>query len=307
MLQEKDALAAAVASSEAQLDKKTIRKLLEIALSRGGEFAEVYVEYTTNSSLSLEEERIRQANYGIAQGVGVRVLNGAQTGYGYSDDFSFDSLKSAAEVAAFIADQPESMVEPAEIVERNYTQVNPITIYPDQVAIRQKTDLLYRANETARSKDQRITQVDASFADSVSLITIANSEGLYTTDERVLYRMNVSVVAEDNGRRERGYHGGGGRIGFDHFETFTPEDVALEAVRQSAVMLDAVDAPAGPNEVVLGNGWAGILLHEAIGHGLEADFNRKKTSMYSDRIGEKVASELCTSLTRATFPTGAAR
>ncbi|TKJ40863.1 metalloprotease TldD [candidate division LCP-89 bacterium B3_LCP] len=301
-MQSKDALAKAVASSEAQLDKKTISKLLEIALSQGGEFSEVYIQYTINSSLQLEEERIRQANYGIVQGVGIRVLNGAQTGYGYSDDFSFDSLESAAKVAAFIANQPDSAKHPAKIVPRNYANVNPIGIYPDQVAVKQKTDLLYRANDVARSNDKRIIQVDASFADSVSMFTIANSEGLYTTDERVLFRMNVSVIAEENDRRERGYHGGGGRLGFNHFETLTPEILANEAVRQATVLLDAVDAPAGPNEVVLGNGWAGILLHEAIGHGLEADFNRKKTSLYTGRIGEKVASELCTVIDEGNIP-----
>ncbi len=302
LLQGKESLAAAVASSEAQLNKKTIRKLLEIALSRGGEFAEVYIQYTTRSSINLEEERIRKATYGISQGVGIRVLNGAQTGYGYSDDFSFDSLKSAAEVAAFIANQPGKSVAPAEIMPRTYPNVNPISIYPDDVAIKQKSDLLYRANDAARKQDSKIVQVDAAFSDSTSLITIANSEGLYTTDERVLYRMNVSVIAEEGDRRESGYHGGGGRLGFDQFDTFTPEKIADEAVRQSLVMLDAVAAPAGPNVVVLGNGWAGILLHEAIGHGLEADFNRKKTSMYSGRIGEKVASELCTVVDEGNIP-----
>ncbi|MBU0518950.1 metalloprotease TldD, partial [bacterium] len=257
---------------------------------------------TTNSSLQLEEELIRQANYGVVQGVGIRVVNGAQTGYGYSDDFNFDSLRSAAEVAAFIADNPTSTREPAEIVPRNYTNINPISVYPTEVAIKQRSDLLYRANDTARKADNRIIQVDASFSDSASLITIANSEGLYTTDERVIYRLNVSVVAEENNKRERGYHGGGGRVGFDHFDIQRPEQSAAEAVRQATVMLDAVDAPAGPNEVVLGNGWAGILLHEAIGHGLEADFNRKGTSLYSGKIGEKVASELCTIIDEGNIP-----
>lgn len=302
LLNSRDALAQVVASSDAQLDKKDIAKLLEIALSRGGDFAEVYIQYTTNSSLQLEEELIRQANYGVVQGVGIRVVNGAQTGYGYSDDFNFNSLKSAAEVAAFIADNPTSAKGPAQIVSRNYSNVNPISIYPGEVAIKQRTDLLYRANDAARKADNRIIQVDTFFGDSATLITIANSEGLYTTDERILYRMNVGVVAEENGKRERGYGGGGGRIGFDHFDTLTPEKLANEAVRQATVMLDAVEAPAGPNEVVLGNGWAGILLHEAIGHGLEADFNRKGTSLYSGKIGEKVASELCTVIDEGNIP-----
>ncbi len=221
---DRDALAAAVSQFAAQLDQKTIEKLLEIALSRGGEFAEVYVEHTANSSLSLQEEKIRQANYGIVQGVGIRVLKGAQTGYGYSDDFSFESLKKAAEVAAFIADQPGSKLGAVKVSEKSYPNISPVRTYPDQVTIKAKTDLLYRANSTARAKDNRITQVDASFGDSVSLITIANSEGLLTHDERVNFRLNVSVVAEANGRRETGYHGGGGRLNFDHFEdSFTPE------------------------------------------------------------------------------------
>jgi len=302
LLHGRDALAAAVASSQAQLDEATIAKLLKIALSRGGEFAEVYVEYTVNSSVSLQEEKIRQANYGIIQGVGIRVIQGAQTGYGYSDDFTFASLKSAAETAAWIADQPDRAIAPQKIAAKKYPNISPIRLYPDQVAVKQKTDLLYRLNEIARKKDGRVTQVDCSFGDSVQLVTIANSEGLYTTDERVMYRMNASVVAEANGKRESGSYGGGGRVSFDHFQTFSPEKVAEEAARQALVMLEAVDAPAGPNMVVLGNGWAGILLHEAIGHGLEADFNRKKTSLYADRIGEKVASELCTVVDEGNIP-----
>ncbi|MCX6639537.1 MAG: metallopeptidase TldD-related protein [bacterium] len=302
LLQGKNLFAAAITSSEAQIDKQTIEKLLTIALSRGGEFAEVYVEYTINNSFSMQEQLIRQANYGIVQGVGIRVLKGAQTGYGYSDDFSFDSLKKAAEVAAFIADQPSSAVTPAQLVMQSHKNVSPVKITPDQVAIKQKTDLLYRADKAARAKDSRITQVDASFADSITMITIANSEGLHTQDERVLYRLNASVVAESNGRRESGYNGGGGRLGFDQFDTFTPEEIANEAVRQATILLESVEAPAGPNEVVLGNGWAGILLHESIGHGLESDFNRKKTSLYTDRIGQVVASELCTVVDEGNIP-----
>jgi TldD protein len=302
LLNGKQALAAGIAKSESQLDSDTIRKLLEIALSRGGEFAEVYVEYTANSSLSLTEERIRQANYGIVQGVGIRVLKGAQTGYGYSDDFSFESLKSAAQVAAFIADQPSITTQPLRLTAKKYPNVSPIKANPDQVAVKTKTDLLYRANSTARGADGRVTQVDASYADSISLLTIANSEGLLTYDERALYRLNVSVVTEAGDRRESGYHGGGGRLGFELFETFTPEQAAKEAVRQAAVNLESVDAPAGPNVVVLGNGWAGILLHEAIGHGLEADFNRKKTSLFTDRIGQRVASDLVTVIDEGNIP-----
>jgi TldD protein len=302
LLHGKQSLAAEVAGSEAQLDPATIRKLLEIALSRGGEFAEVYVEYTVNSGLSLQEERIRQANYGIVQGVGIRVLKGAQTGYGYSDDFSFESLKGAAQMAAFIADQPGAAGQPARLTPKKYPNVSPVKAHPDQTAIKTKTDLLYRANSAARAADSRVIQVDVSYGDTISLITVANSEGLLTGDERVLYRMNVSVVAEGNGRRESGYHGGGGRLGFDLFDTFTPEQAAKEAVRQAAVNLESVEAPAGPGVVVLGNGWAGILLHEAIGHGLEADFNRKKTSLFSDRLGQQVASPLVTVIDEGNIP-----
>jgi len=285
------------------LSQNILERLLSIALQRGGEFAEVYAEYAITNAVELEENKLRLAQTGIIQGVGIRVISGEKTGYAYSDSFSFDHLKRTAQTASYIAENNKAGmatafdVSPSEII-----NLSPIEIYPTQVEVKQKTDLLWRANKAAYATDTDIKQVTASFADSIKFYLIANSNGCLTDNRESICRINVGVVAEKDGRRQSGYHGGGGRVDFSFFDSFSPEDVAQEAVRMALIKLDAREAPAGIQEVVLGNGWAGILLHEAIGHGLEADFNRKKTSLYSGRIGQKVASELVTVIDDGTIP-----
>jgi TldD protein len=288
--------------AENLLDETTIGSLLTTALSRGGEFADIFIQETQSSSLVLEEGCIRRAGLGKMRGAGIRVIKNGCTGFGYSDDFDVDRLKDAAFVAAFAADDPGASTSARHLEPKHYPDVNPVAVAPDQVLIKDKIDLLTRADNAARKSDPRIIQVHASYGDSISRITVADSEGLLVSDRRVMCRLSVGVVAEEKGRRERGFYGGGGRTGFDHFETLTPETAAEEAVRKALVMLDAVEAPAGPQTVVLGNGWAGILLHEAVGHGLEADYNRKGTSLYTGRLGEKVASELCTVVDQGNLP-----
>ena len=277
------------------LDNSTLDKLISIALGKGGDYADIYIEYAVTNALSLQENKIRQAQSGILMGVGIRVISGDKTGYAYSDSLEFDKLGDAARIASTIAEDnhPGKMLK-FSVETTKSDNLSPIGAYPSEAEVRSKSDLLWRANKAAFAANTNVIQVMASFVDSLKYYKIANSRGAIVENQESQCRLNVSAVAQKNNNRQAGYHGGGGRVGYEFFETFTPEKAAQEAVRVALVKLDAREAPAGPQEVVLGNGWAGVLLHESVGHGLESDFNRKKTSLYTDRLGQKVASELVT-------------
>ena len=272
-----------------------IENLLSAALSRGGDYADLYFEYSVLSNLSLEEQLIKSANRAISQGVGVRVLSGERTGYAYCDEIEVSAIRTAASTAAHIA-QSVAYTAPIKVTNRQpsrnlYDVATPLRDEP----LERKIALLNRADSAARSFDQRIREVQASIVDEYKIILIATSDGLLVGDVQPLMRMNINCIADDDGNLQSGRMGGGGRDSLEFFDQkFSPEFLANEAARQAILQLEAVDAPAGTNEVVLGPGWPGILLHEAIGHGLESDFNRKGTSAFSGLIGQKVASELCT-------------
>ena len=271
-----------------------IEDLISLGMERGADFAEVYVERGVGSSVGLEEKKIRTAAHGISLGVGIRVLAGTEVGYAYSDDLSPGALRETARVAASIARSGGASVA-TPVHESPTPNRYPVSIAPDSIAPGEKVALLRRGDEVAHRYDPRIIQVMGSFSDSTKEILIANSNGLLVDDKRVMCRLNFSTIAADaSGDRRTGYHGGGGRIGFDFFDEFSPEKVATEAARMAISQLGAVDAPAGPQTVVLSPGWSGVLLHEAVGHGLEADFIHKATSLYAGKLGEKVASELVT-------------
>jgi TldD protein len=271
-----------------------IEDLISIGMGRGADFAEVYLERSVGSSVGLEEKKIRTAAHGISLGVGIRVLAGTEVGYAYSDDLNPNALRETARVAASIARSGGSST-PIAVHEKQTPNRYPIAVPPDTIAPAEKVALLRRGDDVAHRYDSRITQVMGSFSDSTKEILIANSLGLLADDKRVMCRLNFSTIAMDScGDRRTGYHGGGGRIGFDFFDEFSPEKVAKEAARMAISQLGAVDAPAGPQTIVLSPGWSGVLLHEAVGHGLEADFIHKATSLYAGRVGEKVASELVT-------------
>jgi TldD protein len=285
------------------LTADNIDKIISAALDRGGEFAELYAEFSVVNGISLEEGKIRQAQTGLSSGIGIRVIHGEKTGYAYSERFEMKDLLRAARTASFIAAGTGAGRKRTLNLSPQFAKsISQIDIYPDSVEVSKKAGLLWKANGAAFDMDKRIYQVEASIWDGIKLVAIANSDGLLAGDQRVMTRFNVSAYAAEGNNRQTGRHGGGGRVGFEHFENNTPEMFAEEAVRQALVLLSAKDAPAGPQTVVLGNGWAGILLHEAIGHGLEADFNRKGTSLYSGRIGQKVASDLCTVVDDGTIP-----
>ena len=274
---------------------RDLENYLAEALSHGGAYADLYFEYLSTSSISIDESIVKSALQGVSLGVGVRVIAGERTGYAYSDDLSPEKIRKAARVAASIAAGPAA-VEKVSLNEGARRNLYPVLTAPTETAFTERVELVKRADRAARAYDSRIFQVQASYADNLRQVLVATSDGVLSWDRQPLARLNVAALARVNGGTpQRGHAGGGGRVDLSFFlNEKTPEHFAAEAAREAIVMLEAVDAPAGEMTVVLGPGWPGILLHEAVGHGLEADFNRKGVSAFSGRIGQQVASPLCT-------------
>ena len=258
--------------------------------------ADIYFQYSRSESWSLEEGIVKSGSYSIDKGVGLRAVSGEKTGFAFSDDLSLDSLTNAAVSARGIAhgmgsSGGGSVSRSDQKTPALYDEVNPL----DSLSEADKIELLGQVEREARAQDPRVKEVIVNLTGEHDVVMVVRQDGTIRADVRPLIRLNVMVVAEQNGRRERGSFGGGSRESYDYLVL---EGRALgyarEAVRQAIVNLESVDGPAGTMTVVLGPGWPGILLHEAIGHGLEGDFNRKGTSAFSGRIGERVASDLCT-------------
>ena len=276
-----------------EVDEEVARKLLTIALEKGGDYADLFFEYRAGGSLAFEEGITRSASRGVSMGLGVRVQKGDATGYAYVEDLSMDAMKRAAETAARIASggrevEPQR-IEPLSLADR-YGLHSPTLSEPGS----EKKALLERAAKRALAFDSRIEKAQASFTEEVREILVVTSDGRWAHDIQPMMRFGVSAVAHQGAKRESGRSGGGGRVTLAYFEAKSPEVHAEIAAQQALTLLDARPAPAGQLEELLAPGDSGILLHEAVGHGLEADFNRKKTSNYTDQIGHKVASELCT-------------
>jgi len=284
------------------LTERLLERCLGEALSAGGEFADLYFEAVTSTSLGMDEGIVKTASQGISVGCGVRVLSGERTGFAYTDDLSAERLLKAARTAALIANGPQT-----ERVQ-GFTEARTPSLYPvagagGDAEIGAKLKLIERANKAARDFDPRIVQVRAGINDELRRILIAASDGTFASDTQPLARFNVFVIAKDEANTARGTSGGGGRVGLDFFTAEkSPEHFAREAARTAILQLGATAAPAGEMEVVLGPGWPGVLLHEAVGHGLEADFNRKKTSAFAGLIGQKVASSKVTVVDNGTMP-----
>ncbi len=278
----------------AGLDDRHLNEALGRMLSGGVEHAELYFQFSRQEGWSLEDGIVKEGSHSIDQGVGVRAMAGEKTGFAYSDELVVPALMAASDAAGAIARQGQSgsvaAWQPGS-ARALYPAVDPLQTLADEA----KVELLQRVDRDTRALDPRVRQVNASLAAVHEIILVCGSDGTFSADVRPLVRLNVSVIVEEGGRREQGYSGGGGR---NSYEYFLQDDRALEygreAVRQALVNLKAEAAPAGEMTVVLGSGWPGVLLHEAIGHGLEGDFNRKGTSAFSGRIGEKVATDLCT-------------
>ena len=284
------------------LAENDLQRYLAGALSAGGDYADLYFEYHTTTSITLDESMVKSATQGISAGCGVRVLSGERTGYAYTDDLSPEKILRAARTAALIARGPAKEPE-VSLKEKPGRDLYPVQLPSVSADIREKLDLVKRADVAARAYDSRIKEVRASYADELRRILVVGSDGSFAEDSQPLARMSILCLARNNGQSAKGTSGGGGRVALDFFRTEkTPEHFAEEASRQAIIQLDARDAPAGEMEVVLGPGWPGILLHEAIGHGLEADFNRKGTSAFTGRIGTRVASDKCTVIDNGTVP-----
>ena len=273
---------------------RDLERYLSEALSAGGDYADLYFEYLVTTTITIDESIVKSATQGTTVGVGVRVIAGERTGYAYSDDLSSEKILKAARVAACIANGP-SKVEKTGLETAPKRDLYPLLTLPSDVSLAERVELVKRADRAARDADPRVFLVQASYGDSVRHVLVATSDGVLSADRQPMTRLNVSAyVRQGDGPAQNGYAGGGGRVGLEFFDEKTPEYFAREAVRQAVVQLEAVEAPAGEMPVVLGPGWPGILLHEAVGHGLEADFNRKGVSAFSDRVGQQVASPLCT-------------
>ncbi|HEY8368691.1 MAG TPA: metalloprotease TldD [Thermodesulfobacteriota bacterium] len=269
------------------------------------DYADLFVEHTVRESIALEEGIVKKASRAVEQGAGVRVLAGEKTGYAHTDDLSTKALRAAAEAARAIAEGGGARGASVAVTPIGrprhdlYPAVEPAVDRP----IADKVRLLEEIDRLARAIDPRVTKVVASFSAEHKVVLVAGSDGRMVGDVQPLVRLTVQVIARDGENRQVGTYGGGGRYPFEWFlEERRWERFTREAVRIALVNLDAVDAPAGEMTVVLGPGWPGILLHEAVGHGLEGDFNRKKLSAFSGRIGERVASDLVTVVDDGTLP-----
>ncbi|HTN72086.1 MAG TPA: metalloprotease TldD [Methylomirabilota bacterium] len=281
-----------------------LEKVLATALGRKADYADLYFEYRKNEGISLEEGLVKNCSQSTSNGVGVRVLAETKTGYAHTDDITVENLELAARTAQYIAQNRQSEL-PVAIgqTKSEAHDLYPVKVSVTDVPLDKKVGLLYDIDRYARGLDPRVKNVFVSLGSEYKVILVATSQGLVVGDIQPLTRLNVTCIAEENGNRQVGSFGGGGRAEFGFFiDAKDHERYAREAVRQAILNLSAQDAPAGTMDVVLGSGWPGILLHEAIGHGLEGDFNRKKTSAFSDRIGQRVASELCTVVDDGTIP-----
>jgi TldD protein len=275
------------------IDQTAAADLIATAMSRGGEHAELFFEHREPSNITFEQQAVKSASRGTTQGVGIRVIQGDAIGYAYTEELTREAMRRAADTAARIATRGDRVgaVDVVHFESANYYEPAASTV---DVAPAGKVELIRRADDAARAFDVSIARVDINFVDEEKRIMVVTSDGRVSGDVQPLVRFNVTCLSERDGSRQTARWGGGGRMGMPYFEAHTPESLAQEAARQAVVLQSAIEAPAGTFPVVLAAGDSGILLHEAIGHGLEADFNRKKTSNYTDQVGNLVASDLCT-------------
>jgi TldD protein len=286
--------------SDSDIDDEILSKTLKSMMGRQVDYADLYFQASQHETWVLEDGIVKEGSYNIERGVGVRAISGEKTGFAYSDDITPEALQKAADAAKGIADSGTGATVKA------FSRQSPIEVYQSidplgSLTQEQKIDLLHQVEAHARQVDSRVKQVIASLSGVYETVLVSASDGTYGTDIRPLVRLNCSVLVEENGKRERASSGGGARTDYSYFfEVEVGENKARyltyaeESVRQALVNLVAIEAPAGTYPVVLGAGWPGVLLHEAVGHGLEGDFNRKGSSAFSGKIGQQVTSELCT-------------
>ena len=283
-----------------EVDTEIAQKLLSVALSRGADYADLFFEYRAAGGLVFDEGILKSASRGVSMGLGVRAQEGDATGYAYTEKLDWDAMKRAADTAASIASGGGAPV-PQKVELKTLPSRYDLEQVTLDVPGMEKRRILERAAAAAHAYDPRIVKVECSFAEEIREILVVTSDGKLARDVQPLMRFGVRVIAERDGKRQEGSSGGGGRTTIGYFDGKSPEWHAKRAAEQAIIMLDAQEAPAGQMEVVLAPGDSGILLHEAVGHGLEADFNRKGTSNYAGKVGSLVASELCTVVDDATL------
>ncbi|KTC85623.1 metalloprotease TldD [Legionella drozanskii] len=285
------ALAKDLLLKPASLDESTLEKLLHSMMSHHVDDADLYFQISSYESWYLEDSEVKSGSFSIDRGVGIRAVSGDKTGYAYCDDILLPTMQRAAEAAksiAFAGVKPTQSIQIASAPIVRYAGLNPI----EGMTKLEKIALLEAIDREARRLDHRVIQVNASLSGSYEVVMVAGMHGKMIADIRPLVSINVSVMVEDKGRRESGRSGGGGRVAYSYFtDEERALDYAREAVREALINLEAQDAPAGTMPVVLGPGWPGVLLHEAVGHGLEGDFNRKGLSAFSGRLGQQVAAK----------------
>ena len=276
-----------------KINEVEVFNLLSSMADNGSDYSDLYFQHSIAESWVLDEGIVKDGSYNITHGVGARCVLGDQTGFSYSDDLNLKAIKGAVDFAKGISNDKSNKTP--EILKSarypsKYAAISPL----DSLSSKQKVDLLRQIDSMAR-KEPKVVQVNASLSGAYTEVLIASTDGVYQVDCRPMVRVNVSVIVEHNGRIEQGSTGGGGRYDYSYFaKNSLAETYTKEAIRLALVALESKDAPAGKMPVILGSGWPGVLLHEAIGHGLEGDFNRKGSSVFSGRIGEKVASDKCT-------------
>ncbi|BBG60046.1 protease TldD [Providencia rustigianii] len=280
------------------LKQDNLYDILTLLSERRVDYGDLFFQSSYHESWVLEDRIIKDGSYNIDQGVGVRAITGEKTGFAYADQISLLALTQSATAARSIVTEQgsgKSQILTNVDYKKLYSEADPLQSLPRE----QKIELLHRVDQVARAEDPRVIEVNASLTGVYEQVLVAATDGTLASDIRPLVRLSVSVLVEHDGKRERGASGGGGRYGYEYFLEIhqgqvVAEQYAREAVRMALVNLSAIAAPAGMMPVVLGAGWPGVLLHEAVGHGLEGDFNRRGTSVFSGKVGEQVASSLCT-------------
>jgi TldD protein len=283
------------------LETRKLERVFGTLAARKVDYADLYFQYSRYEGWSLEEGIVKSGSFNIEQGVGVRAVSGEKTAFAYSDEISFQALQNAAKATRAIAAAGQARrtkVAVRRAPVQLYGDVDPVASLPSEA----KVKLLEKLEKKCRALDPRITQVMASLGGEYEVVLIARADGAIAADVRPLVRLSVQVIAEANGRRESGSSGGGGRTDYSHFTDEVLDGYARQAVSQALTNLEARPAPAGTMTVVLGPGWPGVLLHEAVGHGLEGDFNRKGSSAFSGRLGQRVAAPGVTVVDDGTMP-----
>jgi TldD protein len=281
-----------------------LKKVLTLALSRGGDFADIFLEYRISRSILMEEDIIKETEESITLGLGVRVIKKDRTGYAYTNDLSEEKIRIAALTAAAIASLPGASPQQIHLKQiKPGKEIAVVRSLATTSPLQKKIDLVQKAYHSALNFNQTIKKVQVAYGESTQYVWIVNSQGLSIKDTRPMVKLVAQAIAEKNGRRESGFYGGGGRVGLEFFfRKLTAEEIGREAAKEASLLLEAAEPPAGEYPVILAPGHSGVLVHEAVGHLLEADFIRKKTSIFWNKLGKKIGSEQITIYDDPTIP-----